>query len=290
MMTVAGPFGGPLGPSAVRRVTTRYAGQVFGAPQPEIDHLFLNARRLPFADHRARRALDYAVDRRKLVELAGGSELAQLTCQFMPPGFPGYRPFCPQTVGATTAGTWTAPNLTLARRLIEQSGTKGSRVQVWTWPEREPIARYVASLLRRLGYRASLREFGDTEAYYDALHARGPQPDVGPNGWFADHLAPSNIVRPNFSCEAARAAPPIRSFSGFCDPGIDAVMERALAEQGRDPRVANRLWAQVDRQLVKSAASIPTFNRRSVVLVSKRVDNEQWHPLWGPLLDQLSVR
>jgi hypothetical protein len=35
---------------------------------------------------------------------------------------------------------------------------------------------------------------------------------------------------------------------------------------------------------------MPTFNRRSVVLVSRRVDSVQWHPVWGVLLDQLWIR
>jgi peptide/nickel transport system substrate-binding protein len=289
LLTVAGPFGGPLTPAAVRRLAIRHAGQVLGAPQPEIDSLILNVRRPPFADLRARRALNHALDRRKIVELAGGSELAQLTCQFLPPGFPGYRPYCPQTLGATAAGTWTAPNMSLARRLVDASGTKGSRVKVWAWQERAPIARYVASVLRRLGYRPSLRVVADVGDYFEALHAAGRRPQIGPNGWYVDNLAPSNVLQPTFGCAAARD-PAGANFSGFCDPAIDRLAQRALAMEQSDTRLANRLWARVDRALVRAAPAIPTFNRRSVVLVSRRVDNVQWHPVWGVLLDQLWVR
>jgi YVTN family beta-propeller protein len=292
LVTVAGPFGGPLTPSAVRRLSVRHAGQVFGGPLPEFDSFFLNVRRPPFTARDARRALNYALDRRKLVELAGGPELAQLTCQFLPPGFSGYRPYCPQTVQPTSAGTWTAPDIGRARQLVDASGTKGARVEVWTWRERErePIARYVTSVLRRLGYHASLRVMGDAGEYFGALNSGRAQPQIGANGWYADHLAPSNILLPSFGCASAGAAAPAGNYSRFCKPAIDELARRASSNQGSDPRLANDLWERVDHALVDEAPAIPMFNRRSAVLVSRRVDNVQWHPLWGVLVDQLWVK
>ena len=46
----------------------------------------------------------------------------------------------------------------------------------------------------------------------------------------------------------------------------------------------------VDRELIDAAASFPFVNQRSVALVSERVGNYQFHPLWGVLPDQLWVR
>jgi peptide/nickel transport system substrate-binding protein len=290
LMTVAGPFGGPLSPSAIRRLSVRRAGRVFGGPLPEFDSLFLDVTRPPFAARNARRALDYALDRRKLVQLAGGSELAQLTCQFLPPGFSGYRPYCPQTLQPTGAGTWTAPDMSRAHRLVDASGTEGSRVEVWTWGERERIARYVTVVLRRLGYRTSLRVIHDAGEYFDALNSGRLQPHIGTTGWYADHLAPSNMLLPSFGCGSARPGAPGANYSGFCAPAIDALARRASSNQGSDPRLANALWERVDHALVRAAPAIPMFNRRSVVLVSRRVDNVQWHPLWGVLVDQLWVK
>ena len=77
---------------------------------------------------RVRRALNYAVDRREITRLAGGPDLAQPTCQLLPPGFPNYRPSCPYTLHPSPGGGWSAPDLERARRLIEQSGTKGTPV------------------------------------------------------------------------------------------------------------------------------------------------------------------
>jgi peptide/nickel transport system substrate-binding protein len=140
-------------------VLTRYAERLHSDPAPLNFWWFLNTRVPPFDDLRVRRALNYATDRETLGELSGG--LASPTCQILPPSFPGYRPYCPYTRNPNPAGTWSAPDLAKARALIEASGTAGTRVDVAgvDGPVTRPIARYFVSLLRRLGYRSSLRLF-----------------------------------------------------------------------------------------------------------------------------------
>jgi hypothetical protein len=46
----------------------------------------------------APRAFDSAIDRRRLVRLYGGPDLARPTCQVLPPGIQGYRRYCPSHV------------------------------------------------------------------------------------------------------------------------------------------------------------------------------------------------
>lgn len=86
----------------------------------------------------------------------GGLALAAPTCQILPAGVSGYRRYWPYTRDPAAAGRWTAPNLARARRLTAASGTRGTPVTVWGWtddPTTGPqIVRYVAGVLRRLGY------------------------------------------------------------------------------------------------------------------------------------------
>ena len=44
---------------------------------------------------RRRRAVSFALDRSAAVTAAGGPDVARETCQLLPPGFPGSRPYCP---------------------------------------------------------------------------------------------------------------------------------------------------------------------------------------------------
>ena len=76
-----------------------HASQVHTNPQPATIALFLNTRLAPFDRLDVRRALNYAADRAAAVERAGGPDVAQPTCQILPPHFPGYRPTAPTPLG-----------------------------------------------------------------------------------------------------------------------------------------------------------------------------------------------
>ena len=49
-------------------------------------------------------------------------------------------------------------------------------------------------------------------------------------------------------------------------------------------------WAAVDRRVTDLAAVVAMTNHRSVVLVSRRAGNVQYHLQWSTLLDQMWVR
>jgi ABC-type transport system substrate-binding protein len=77
---------------------------------------------------------------------------------------------------------------------------------------------------------------------------------------------------------------------GFCDPAIDQQIRHASELQARDPEAANALWSKIDRRIVDQSPIVPISNPRSPSFVSKRVRNFQFHPVWGPLIDQIWVR
>ena len=83
----------------------------------------------PFDNLKVRQAVNYATDRNALIKLCGGPKLASITCQVLPPDFPGYKPYCPYTVNPGS-GSGRAPDMAKARQLVEQSGTKGIKVKV----------------------------------------------------------------------------------------------------------------------------------------------------------------
>ena len=115
-------FAGTLKPARVRQLAIQYGGQLHSAPEPQLEFMLMNVRVPPFDDARVRRALNYAVDRGEVAELAGGAPIARPTCQLLPPGFPGYRPRCPYTLNPNPAGTWTAPD---SRRQHGSSASPG---------------------------------------------------------------------------------------------------------------------------------------------------------------------
>ena len=254
------------------------------APSAATYYLVFDPTRAPFDDVRARRAVNFAVDRGELVRLGGGQGAGRPTCQVLPPNFPGYRPYCPYTLHPGRAG-WSAPDLAKARRLVKASGTSGAVVSIW-WSDQFNLrrGRYVEQVLRSLGYRARLRVLSESR-YWGAIEAPGAKWHVAGGGWFADYSAASTFMN-LFECKSPRSFNPGR----FCDPAIDAKIRQALRLQEQDPAAANASWAQIDRELVDKAPWVPMHTPYSRDFVSKRVRNYQHHPLWGALLGQLWVR
>jgi YVTN family beta-propeller protein len=273
-----------------RGVLARHADRLHSDPLPGTSWWFLNTRVPPFDDVRVRRALNYAIDRKALVELTGGR--SRESCQILPPSFPGYRPYCPYTRSPNPAGTWTGPNLAKARELVAASGTAGTQVEV-PWaddPVVARISRFFVALLSRLGYRTSIRVVQSFEEHTAYVADSRNRAQLGGAGWVADTLAASNFFQPLFTCASFVPKSPVNlNWFEYCNPPLDAKMKEAAALQASDPVRANELWSEVDRAIVDQAVALPIASFRNRILVSERVGNYQSHPLWGTLLDQLWV-
>jgi peptide/nickel transport system substrate-binding protein len=97
-------------------------------PQLSTNFLFLNINARPFNKLIVRRALNFAFDRRAAVSGWGGPIAAKATCQVLPPGLPGYRPYCPYTRDPGTDGRWQGPDMPrgeTARRILRHKRDEG---------------------------------------------------------------------------------------------------------------------------------------------------------------------
>jgi YVTN family beta-propeller protein len=264
---------------------TRYASQVHVNTQAATEFFFLNTRVAPFDNLDARRALNYAIDRRAFAAIEGGPRAAsQPACQMLPPNFPSYRPYCPYTTRAGAGGAWEAPDLAKAERLVARSGTKGMRVTAWVpKPEWVRHGRALVNVLRTLGYKASLRTLPFNK-YWGYVQDPRHHAQIGPQFWAADFPGASDFLWLLFSCRM----PAQSNMSHFCDPASDRLMHRALATTDRP--AADRLWAQAERRIMHQAAAVPIVNPGTIDVLSARVGNYQYQGVGPVLIDQLWVR
>ncbi len=114
------------------QLLVRYPAQIHISPYPMTSFIDLNSALPPFNDVRARRALNYAVDRRQVVRILGGDAHVSVTCQQLPPNFPSYAPYCPYTrdPGPRGSGLWSGADVEKARDLVRRSDTTGMQVTV----------------------------------------------------------------------------------------------------------------------------------------------------------------
>jgi DNA-binding SARP family transcriptional activator/ABC-type transport system substrate-binding protein/DNA-binding beta-propeller fold protein YncE len=272
-------------PIPAKMLTTLRAStpqQLHQATIPTTAFYALNTRVPPFNDVRVRRALNFAVDRRLLVRLYGGPEQATPTCQILPPGIPGYRRYCPYTRDPSSGGRWTAPDLAKAKRLVAASGTRGTAVRVWDASDagNPAVDRYLALVLRHLGYRASVR-LVPQDAFF-GRHPRLSQRMQLKSNAFGD--TSYGYFAAWFSCHGQNDQ------AWFCDRRVASDNTRAASLNFTNPRAAQRVWSAMDRKLVDEAAWLPTVHLLGVDFVSARVRNYQFQPYSGVIADQLWLR
>jgi len=275
-------------------LANRYPTRVHTALKLWTTYLFLNTRQPPFTNLKARQAINYAIDRARMLQLfhfAPGQ--AAVTCQIFPAGFPSHQKYCPYTAGAKD-GSWHSPDKEKALRLTKDSRAANVPVTVWTFAgfsfADKAVGSYLVGLLKELGYRASLRTVS-ADRFFNATSSFRSKIQMGLLAWAPDFPAASSFFFPVLSCRSFYRDPTnTQNSAEFCDPHADRLAAQAQAAQLTDPGAARRLWARVDRVVTDQAPWVPVLNEASTVFVSSRVGNYQESPEYGPLLDQMWVR
>lgn len=263
----------------MRLLEVEYPSQLHSNPAFVVEFDPLNTHAAPFNNVLVRRALNYAIDRRKIVQWYGGPTVATPACQPLIPGLPGYERYCPYTLDPQSSGVWTAPNLPLAKRLVAESGTKGELVTVWgitdgNVPIQEPA--YIAQVLRALGYRTRLHV-----APWASIEAEQPKFQLSVAGdWSPDYPDPSSYIPQFFACDGGN------SNGYYCNPSLDKEMTQATLLELQASAQASALWTKVDHQLTDQAPWLTTVDLNSVDFTSKRLKNYEYNPVWGFVADQ----
>ncbi len=248
-------------------------------------YLVLNSSIPPFDDRRARRAFNYAIDRRKVVKFLGGPTLALSTCQVMPPSVRSYQSYCPYTLGPPD-GPYRGPDLARARALVQRSGTRGKEVIVGDLDRQPSLDSYYADVLRSLGYRVRLRLLPVSDRSQDFLDDPGNGVHVQSGIFLADYPLPSNIYS-IVACETGNVASPFN----YCNRELDEKAAEATQLFQTDAGEALRAWAAIDRALTDDAPMVPLANFVLWWLTSERVGNYQnGTETIGPLLSQMWVQ
>jgi len=280
-------------PEDLASLQATHPDQVVLSPSAFTIFVGFDVRKPPFDDVRLRQALNYAIDRRHVVELLGGPTSNRATCQILPPNFQGYEPFCPYTLDPES-GVWSAPDLDRARALIEDADAIGEEVTVWVMNEDpalvDPVKtmRYVVQVLNELGLRAHLK-IVHFHKYFDTIYGGARpgsegHPNVYLSGWLSDYPRAGDFIDPQFSCGG------FGNPSGLCSETLDAQIDDAQRLQATDPGAANRAWTAIDHRLVEDAVYAPLTNPVSAYVFSARAENVQVHPQWGILLSRLWVQ
>ena len=109
--------------------------------------------------------------------------------------------------------------------------------------------------------------------------------------WYQDYPAASDFLNILFGCASFNPGSDSSiNITGFCDKDIQAKMDAALAQGVTDPEGANKVWAEVDKEVTDKAPMAALFTPKHVDFVSKRVGNFQFNSQFYWMINQSWVQ
>jgi peptide/nickel transport system substrate-binding protein len=161
----------------------KYAKQINFFTTPSTYYFFMNFRLPPFNKLEARQAVNYAINRQALVNLRGG--LGVPTYNFLPPSYPQYKKITPDPYPY---------NLNKAKQLVQQSGTAGMKVTVYTISDvavDKATGEYLQGQLKKIGWNAQIRELAGAN-YFTIVGNQATKAQIGFTDWFEDYPYPTD--------------------------------------------------------------------------------------------------
>jgi peptide/nickel transport system substrate-binding protein len=167
----------------LKQLQQKYGPQIHLWRTASTNYFFMNERTKPFNNIKARQAVNYAINRQTLVNLYGG--LGTPTENFLPPTYPQYKKITP------TAYPY---DLAKAKQLVQQSGTKGMTIGVYTesdFANRKAAGEYLQGQLNKIGWHAVMHELSSAN-YFVIVGNQATKAQIGFDDWFEDYPYPTD--------------------------------------------------------------------------------------------------
>lgn len=227
-----------------------------------------------------RQAFNYAVNKAAVIQSLGGSDVAKVTGQILPPEILGYQ----ETNPYQTEGDKGDPEK--AKQLLAAAGfPNGLTVKM---PFREDgaypnIATVLQQDLAKVGITLELQSMSRNTFYQEYLQnpdasMRGEW-DVAPVGWTPDYLgnAARGFFKPLLDGRIFSKGSP--NYGNYNNDELNVAIDSALATS--DPAVAAQRWAEADVIASKDAAWVPIGRTLFSTVHGDRVQNfvfvAGWH-------------
>jgi peptide/nickel transport system substrate-binding protein/oligopeptide transport system substrate-binding protein len=245
----------------------RWRGRLHSRPGLNCYYLGINCGRPPFDDVRVRRAMNMAIDRKRILETVF-EKRGILARGPVPPAL-----WKEGTGGADHEGYPYDPDG--ARRLLREAGAEdiSITIAISAEPEVLDIVEVVQEYLRKAGITARIMQL-DWSAFKQAIN-RGSV-DVFWLSWWADYPDPENFLYPLF--HSANAGP-AGNRAWYRDREFDRLIEEAQART--DERERYRLYRKAERRVVENAPWVFMWHRSDISVVQPWVDGFTVYPIYS---------
>jgi YVTN family beta-propeller protein len=247
--------------------------QYFVNPWLDVEYFVFNTARPVFASARLRRAVNYAIDRRALVQHHFPFNGGQATDHYLPPGIPGSRLLDVYPLGG--------PDLAKARALAAGVHMHATMYTCSWAAQCIEDARIVQTDLRAIGITVDVRALPGAELISRLARPRDPW-DIAFTNWGANFPDPADTINTLFDPASAT------NFGRFNDPALTKRMRHAATLSG-DRRL--QAYARIDEDLTRNEAPVVAWGvGTSREFFSARVGCQINQPIWGTDLGTICLR
>jgi peptide/nickel transport system substrate-binding protein len=166
-----------------------------------------------------------------------------------------------------------------AKKLVEESGTKGQKVTIIVEDKSisKSIGVYLQSLLTELGYVADVKPISP-DIQFTYIQNTNNKVQISVTQWYQDYPAASDFLNILFGCASfTPGSDSSINMAGYCNKDVDAKMQAALALGVTDPDAANKQWAEIDKAVTDDSPAAALFTPKHLDFVSKRLGNFQFN-------------
>ena len=258
--------------------------QIVSTPLVNTTYVAINTQLKPFNDVRVRQALNYAINKAKILKIINGRGL--IATQILPPKMPGY--------DARYKGY--AYDVERAKKLLSAAGLpKGFTTTLYT-NSTDPNPRIAQSIqqdLAAVGIKIELKSQASSTVI-DAAGTPKTAPLVWSGGmaWTQDYPDPSDFYWPILSCRSAVQGGWNWSFA--CDKKLDALASKADQMTASVQRPARlEMYKKLFKTLMDQAVWIPMFNEVRYTMHSARLvgaPTDFIDPIHNIAFERLSIK
>jgi len=264
-------------PDALRfKRDPRLAGSLRLVDTANVDYIFMNTEMKPFDDVRVRRAVNYAINKERLIKLTGGfNSVAD--------------GIVPVSLGWTN-DTYARydHNPEKARELLREAGfPNGFKTELWYMINLPVVARLAQGAqqdLHQVGIEAELKPLNGSTFLIKASARR--QISFGVWGWFADYPDASNFLDVLFNGSRISETD-CNNVAFLNNPAVNRLLDAAGASVDADERT--KLFREAEKLLMADAPWVPLVNERVPVLVNPRLKGKLVHPVWMWRYEKVSL-
>lgn len=225
-------------------------------------YMYGNMTKKPFTNPKVRLALQYAIDKKRIVQVLAGEAVP--ANQVLPPNMPGYDksikgyPYDPKK----------------AKAILKQAGyPNGFHIDFWDQnsSDEPKVDQVIKQDLSNVGIKMTLHSVSFSE-WISKIESGKTQAGVG--AWSQDFPDPSDFLDVLLNSNQI----PANNQAHYSNPKVDKELAQALTETNHSKRIA--MYQKIQKQILADHPWVPLFNQKSIYFANPKLKGDYIHPVF----------